>query len=112
MTQFLLTWLVTTISLLILTKLPVGLELEDFGSAIVAALVLGLLNAFLRPILAFFAFPITFLTLGLFSFVINAFILWLATGLVKGFRLNGCLSALFSAVLLGLLNGLMLSILT
>ncbi|HXF61626.1 MAG TPA: phage holin family protein [Caldilineaceae bacterium] len=110
--HFLVTWIATTISLLVLSRLPIGLELKDAGTALVAALVLGLLNAFVRPVLAFFTFPITLLTLGLFSFVISAAMLWLTSGLVKGVRLSGCLSALVSAVLLALLNAILLAILT
>lgn len=111
MWHFILTWLVTTASLLILSRLRIGLDLKDTGTALVAALVLGLLNAFVRPVLAFFAFPVTLLTFGLFSFVINAFILWIVSALVKGFELKGCLSSLVVAVLLAILNAVLFLIL-
>lgn len=107
MWHFILIWLVTTVSLLILARLRIGLDLRDTGTALVAALVLGLLNAVLRPVLSFFAFPINFLTFGLFSFVISAFILWLTSALVKGFEIKGCLPAILVAVLLAILNAIL-----
>lgn len=105
MQYFIITWLVTTVSLLILSRLKIGLDLDDLGVALVAALVLGLLNATVRPVLAFLTFPINFLTLGLFSFVISGFILWLTSAFVKGFELRGCLPAIVVAILLAVLNG-------
>ncbi len=73
--------------------------------------MLGLLNAFVRPVLAFLAFPITVLTLGLFTFILNAIIFWLAAALVDGFRLRGgWLAALIGPIALGLLNGLLLAL--
>jgi putative membrane protein len=112
MGHFIAVWIVTTVSLLILTRLPIGLAARDISTTVIAALVLGLLNAFLRPILNFLAFPVTVLTLGLFSLVINALILMLAGALVRGFEVRGCLSAIVGSILLGLLNALMLAIFT
>ena len=106
MTQFIATWLVTTLSLLIITRLPLGITIKDASTACVAALVLGLLNALLGPILRFLAFPITLLTLGLFAIIINAFLLWLASRLVDGFRVDGALSAILGALVLGILNAI------
>jgi putative membrane protein len=111
MPEFVVTLLVTALSLLILSRLNIGLEVEDIGSALIAALVLGLLNAFLRPILGFLAFPITILTLGLFAIVLNALVLYLTAALVKGFEIRNFLAALLAAILLGVLNGLILWIL-
>jgi putative membrane protein len=106
LTSFLITMLVTALSLLILSRMNLGLEIKDTGTAIVAALVLGLLNATLRPVLGFLAFPITLLTLGLFAIVLNALVLYIAAALVEGFRLRGFLSAVVISILLGLLNWL------
>ncbi len=103
----LVAWLVTAVSLFIISKLPTGVEINSFQKAIISALVFGLLNAFVRPVLAFFAFPITFLTFGLFSVVINALIFGLAALLVDGFTLRwGFWSALIGALLLGFINSL------
>lgn len=101
------TWLVTSVSLFIISKLPTGVLIDSFQKAMISSLVFGLLNAFLRPILAFFALPITFLTFGLFSVVINAAIFGLAALLVEGFSLKwGFWSALLGALLLGFINSL------
>lgn len=111
MTGFLLTWLVTTISLFIISRLNLGIDIKDLGTAAVAALVLGLLNAVVRPILAFFSFPITLLTLGLFALVLNALMIMLMAALVRGVRLrNGFWSALLGSIVLSLLNWLIFAI--
>jgi putative membrane protein len=94
----LVAWLVTSVSLLLISKLPTGVEISSFQKALVSAIVFGLLNAFVRPVIAFFTLPITFLTFGLFSVVINAIIFGLAAALVDGFSLRwGFWSALIGA---------------
>ena len=101
------TWLVTSVSLFIISRLPLGIEIDGFGKAVVSAAVFGILNAFLRPILGFIAFPITFLTFGLFAVVLNAIIFGLAALLVPGFRLRwGIVSALIGAIALSVINSL------
>lgn len=111
MTGFLLTWLVTTISLFIISRLKLGIDIKDLITAAVAALVLGLLNAVVRPILGFFALPITILTLGLFALVLNALMIMLMAALVKGVHLrNGFWSALLGSIVLSLLNWLIFAI--
>jgi putative membrane protein len=106
--HFFLSLIVTSISLLVISKLPLGIEIDSFGSAIVAALVLGVVNALLGPIFFTLAFPLTLVTFGLFSFVVNAALFGLAAWLVSGFRLNGgFLSALIGPIILTLLNALL-----
>ncbi|NJN59675.1 MAG: phage holin family protein [Leptolyngbyaceae cyanobacterium SL_5_9] len=109
----LIIWLITAASLYIISKLPfVGVVISSPQKALVSAAVFGILNALLGPILRFLAFPITFLTLGLFAIVINAIIFGLAAYLVQGFRLEkGFLSAILGAILLGLINSLIIQIL-
>jgi putative membrane protein len=105
MLNLLVTWLVTALSLLLITRLNLGITVRDFSSALVAALVIGLVNAFLGPILRLLALPLTILTLGLFALVVNALLFWLAAGLVKGFKLrDGFWSALIGSVLLSIIN--------
>lgn len=112
LTQFIITWIVTSISLIVLTELPLGVKIDKFSTAFVGALVLGLLNAFLRPVLGFLAFPITFLTFGLFAVVLNAIVFALATALVDGFELRGgCLSAILAPIVIGLFNSIIFAIL-
>lgn len=111
MLQLFIVWIVSAVSLLILSALPLGIDIDGFGTALIAALVLGVLNALVRPILAFFTLPLTFLTLGLFSFVLNALIFALAAALVDGFRVRGCLSALIGPIVFGFLNSIIFAIL-
>lgn len=108
--QALLAWLITTVSIFVMSKLPLGIYVKDFGTAVVAGLIIGLLNTFLRPVLGFFSIPFMILTLGLFSFVLNAFLFWLATVLVKGFELRGCLAAFVGPLVLWLLTSLLYAI--
>ncbi|VEP18173.1 conserved membrane hypothetical protein [Hyella patelloides LEGE 07179] len=112
MIPLLITLLVTAISLLIISKLPTGVEIDSFGKAFVSAVVFGVLNALLRPILSIIAFPITLITFGLFALIINAVIFGLAAFLVTGFRLRwGFWSALIGSFALGVINSLIYKIL-
>lgn len=104
--------LVTTLALLIISKLPTGVEIDSVKKAFMSALVFGILNALLHPILSFLALPITFLTFGLFALVINAIIFGLAAALVSGFRLRwGFWSALIGSLALSVINSLINNIL-
>ncbi|HEY9728169.1 MAG TPA: phage holin family protein [Chroococcales cyanobacterium] len=103
--SLLIAWIVTSVSLFLISKLPTGVEIDSFQKAMWSAVVFGILNAILRPILGFLAFPITFLTFGLFAIVLNAIIFGLAAYLVTGFRLRwGIWSALIGAIALGIIN--------
>ena len=104
---FLAVWLVTAISLMIMSSLSLGVEVKNLSSSLIAAAVIGLLNAILRPVLGFIFFPLTFLTLGLFALVLNGLMIWLAAQFVDGFRLRGgFLNAVIAAIVLALLNTL------
>ena len=72
--ELLIAWLITAISLLIIAQLPIGVEVDNFGKALVSAIVFGVLNALVKPILLFFSIPLTILTLGLFLLVVNAIV--------------------------------------
>lgn len=111
--EWLIIWLVTAVSLLIISRIELfGIEIENFGTALIVAVVLGLLNAVLRPVLNFFSLPLLWLTFGLFSVVVNAAVFGVAAAVVNGFELRrGCLSALIGPVLLGLLNSIILAVL-
>lgn len=110
--SFVITAVVTAISLLIISYIPfLGIEVDSPGKALIAGGVFGLLNAFLRPILAFFGAPITFITFGLFAIIINAIIFGLTAKLVEGFRLRSLLSAILGAIVLGFVNGILFSLL-
>lgn len=107
-------WIVTTLSLLVISRIGLfGIEIENVGTALVFAVVLGLLNAVLRPILGFLSFPLLILSFGMFSVFINAAVFWLAANLVSGFELRrGCFSALIGPIALAVLNAVILSIVT
>lgn len=89
-------WLLSAAALLAVAHLYSGVVVQSFSSALIAALVIGLLNALLRPVLVLLTLPVTVITLGLFLFVINALMFWSAAGLLDGFHVRG-----FSAALLG-----------
>jgi putative membrane protein len=89
-------WLLSAASLLAVAYLYSGVQIEGFASALIAALVIGLFNSVLRPILVVLTLPVTVVTLGLFLFVINALMFWAAAGLLPGFNVTG-----FGAALLG-----------
>ncbi len=104
MIQFAVHLLVTSGLLAIVGKMISGIEVEDMTAAFVGALVLGLANAVIRPILVVFTLPITILTLGLFVWVVNALMLQLTAAAVPGFEVKGFKAALLGSLLLGLLN--------
>jgi putative membrane protein len=104
MPQFLLTWLVTAISLLITANIVSGFTVSSFGAAAIAAIVLGLVNAIVKPILVLLTLPLTIVTLGLFLFVINALTIWLAGELTPGFDVAGFLPALIGSIVLTLVT--------
>lgn len=109
--DILIAWSVTAISLLIVSKLPTGVEIDSFGKAIVSALVFGLLNAIVKPILFVLTIPITIVTLGLFLLILNAIIFGLAAAIVSGFRLRwGFWSALIGSIALSIVNSLIYQI--
>lgn len=111
MLGLILTWLVTALSFLIISRLPIGVEIDGFNKALISAAVIGVLNAILLPILSFFSFPFILLTVGLFFFVLNAAIFGLAAYLVNGFRLRyGIWSALIGSIALALINSILLRI--
>ena len=102
----LISLVVTTISLLIISKLPLGIEIDSIQKAILSALVFGVLNAILHPILTGFGL-LTVITLGLASFVANIIIFGLAALLVQGFRLrNKLISPIVGALALSIINSI------
>ncbi|ACK66150.1 membrane protein of unknown function [Rippkaea orientalis PCC 8801] len=105
MNKFLLTWLITAISLLITAYLIPGIVIKGFVVAAIAAIVMGLINAIVRPILIIFTLPLTFLTLGLFLLVVNAISFSLVSYFTPGFEINSFLDALFGSIILSLISG-------
>ena len=104
MIHLLLVWLLSSIALLICAYVVPGFELAGFGSALIASLVVGFLNATLGFLLKLVTFPISILTLGIFFLVINAVILLLASRLVPGFHIHGFFAAFLGAIVLMLVR--------
>ncbi len=100
--KILVRWLLLAAALLLVAHLYSGVTVASFGSAMIAALVLGLLNTLVRPLLVLLTFPVTLLTLGLFLFVINALMFWAAAEVLKGFNVAGFGAALIGSVIYSL----------
>ncbi len=94
--KLLLKWLLAACALLLVAYLYPGVQVQSFGSALIAAAVVGIFYTLLRPLLVVLTLPVTVVTLGLFLFVINALLFWAAASLLDGFHVNG-----FGAALLG-----------
>jgi putative membrane protein len=95
-------WLLLAAALLLVAHLYSGVQVASFGSAMIAALVLGLLNTLVRPLLVLLTLPVTLLTLGLFLFVINALMFWAAASLLDGFNVAGFGAALIGSLIYSL----------
>jgi putative membrane protein len=104
MKQFIVRWIVNSTALLVVVHVVSGVTVSDWQTVFVAALVLGLLNAFLRPVLILLTLPVSILSLGLFTLVINGFLFYLAAYLVKGFQVAGFGHAFLAALLFSLVS--------
>ena len=93
-------WILSALALILISYLLPGFSVSSFFSALMVALVLGLLNAVVRPILIILTLPINLLTLGLFTFFINAFLLWFVSTFIKGFEIADFSNALIGALIL------------
>ena len=107
MLALLLNWVLSALLFILLTKLPFGIQIDSFGTALFAALVFGILNTVVKPVLTILTLPLTIVTLGLFLLVVNAAVFALAAALVPGFHLrNGFWSALWGSLSLTILSSL------
>jgi putative membrane protein len=101
--KLILTWLLAACALLVGAYLYPGVQVQSFTSALIAAAVIGLFNAVLRPILVILTLPVTVITLGLFLFVINALLFWAAASVLDGFQVNGFVAALLGSLIYSVL---------
>jgi putative membrane protein len=101
---FLIQWAITAIALWIASYLFRGLKFESTGSLVISALLLGLANALVKPLLIVLTLPLTLITFGLFLLVINALMILLVSALVRGFRVSGFWTALFASIFISLLS--------
>ncbi|MBC2768860.1 MULTISPECIES: phage holin family protein [Pusillimonas] len=105
--EILLIWILNAVALLVVAYVLPGITVASFGSALVAALVLGLLNTLVKPLLVLLTLPITIVTLGLFLLVLNALVFWFAGSILKGFQVNGFWWALLGAFVYSIVSGLL-----
>ena len=103
----LLVWILNSVALLAVAYLLPGIVVASFGSAMFAALILGLVNMLVRPVLVLLTLPITIVTLGLFLFVINALLFWFVGSVLKGFQVQGFWWAVGGAILYSIISGLL-----
>jgi putative membrane protein len=105
--RLLLVWLVNTVSLIAVAYLMPSISVASFWTALIAALVLGLVNAVIRPILVILTLPATILTLGLFIFVINGLLFWFVGSFIEGFVVAGFWAGFFGAIIYSLISWLL-----
>jgi putative membrane protein len=104
MLRTLLTLLATTLSLLVVDIIFPGVRLANFPAALIAAVVIGLVNSGVKPIISTLSLPLNFVSLGSFSLVVNGICFWLASILVPGFRVGGLIAFILAPVLLSAVN--------
>lgn len=102
--KLILTWLLSGCALLLVAYLYPGVQVQSFGSALIAAFVIGLFNMVLRPVLVILTLPVTVVTLGLFLFVINALLFWAAASVLDGFHVSGFWAALLGSLIYSLIT--------
>lgn len=110
MINIIVRWILSALALYIVARLLPGFHLTDFGSAMVAVIIIALVNALIKPILFLLTLPITILTLGLFSLILNAFMLMLAGALTPGFKVDGFWTALVGSILLSVVTTILHSL--
>ncbi|OJF16968.1 MAG: hypothetical protein A6D91_04740 [Bacillaceae bacterium G1] len=102
--RWLIQWLLNSLALLLVDALLEGIDLQGIGTALLAAVLLGLINTFIRPLLVILALPLTVLTFGLFILIINALTFALTAWLLPGFTVSGPLAAFWGALLMSLFS--------
>ena len=104
MKKFLIKWFVNTIALFLITHIVAGIKAEGWLSIVVAALVIGLLNAVIRPVIIILTLPITILSFGFFTLIINGLMFYVASKMVEGFYVANFWSAFWAALLLSIIS--------
>jgi putative membrane protein len=103
MKEFLIRWIFTTIAVAVAVRLT-GMQAEGLGSLIAVALVLGIINAFVRPVLLVLSIPFILVTLGFFILILNALMLWLAGSIAPGFHVDGFWNAFFGSIIVSFVS--------
>jgi putative membrane protein len=105
--KLLVVWLINAVALIAVAYLMPSITVSSFGTALAAALVLGLINAVVRPVLVLLTLPVTILTLGLFIFVLNGLLFWMVGSWLEGFGVGGFWSGVFGAILFSIVSWLL-----
>lgn len=108
--RLLLVWLINAVALIAVAYLMPSITVSSFGAALVAALVLGLVNAVVRPVLILLTLPVTVLTLGLFIFVLNGLLFWAVGSWLEGFVVGGFWAGVFGAILFSIVSWVLSSL--
>lgn len=103
-------WVLNALALYIVARILPGIHLTDFGSALVAVVIIGLVNALIKPILFLLTLPVTVITFGLFALVLNALMLMLASSVTPGFKIDGFATALLGSILLSIITTILHSL--
>ena len=111
MIKLLLVWLINAFALIAVAYLMPGVTVASFTTALVAALILGLINAVVRPVLVLLTLPVTLITLGLFIFVLNGLLFWFAGSYIQGFVVDGFWSGVLGAIVFSLISWLLSALL-
>ena len=104
MIRLLIVWLINALALMAVAYLMPSIEVSSFGAALVAALVLGLVNAVVRPVLVLLTLPVTILTLGLFIFVLNGLLFWMVGSWLQGFWVGGFWAGVLGAIVFSVIS--------
>jgi putative membrane protein len=105
--RLLLVWILNAIALLAVAYLYPGVQVQDWKAAAIAALVLGLVNTLVKPVLVILTLPVTIVTLGLFLIVLNALLFWAVASIVPGFHVSGFWAAVLGAILYSVIGWLL-----
>lgn len=105
--NILLSWILNAVAVVIAAYLLPWVQVDSFWTALIVALILAIINITLKPILLLLTLPINILTLGLFTFVVNALLILLTDGLIDGFDVGGFWSALIFSIILAIVNGVL-----
>ena len=110
MLRLLVTWLLNALALFVLPYVIASIHVAGYGTALVAALVLGFINTLIRPVLVLLTLPVTLLTLGLFIFVINGLLFWFVGSFLRGFTVSGFWAGVFGAIVYSIISWLLASL--
>ena len=110
--KFLIKWLINVVALLVVIHVIAGVSIDNMQTVFVAALILGLLNAFIRPFILVLTLPLTIFTFGFFTLIINGYLFYLATKFIKGFVVAGFWNAFWAALLFSIISSILSFVLT